>query len=122
MVRLTRAEAQERTHERLLATGRAVFLRRGFLAATVEEIAAEAGYTRGAVYKHFGSKEGLWQAIVDAVAGVRLAALRDAFDRAGSRAELLAALDPGAFARDAEAARWTLPSAEHLAAAAAQPA
>ncbi|UWP87115.1 TetR/AcrR family transcriptional regulator [Dactylosporangium fulvum] len=122
MVRLTRAEAQERTHERLLATGRAVFLRRGFLAATVEEIAAEAGYTRGAVYKHFGSKEGLWQAIVDAVAGVRLAALRDAFDRAGSRAELLAALDPGAFARDDEAARWTLTSAEYLAAVAAQPA
>jgi AcrR family transcriptional regulator len=120
-VRLTRAESQERTRALLLQAGRAVFLRRGYLAATVEEIAAEGGYTRGAVYKHFGGKEGLWQAVVDDLAGVRLAMLRGAVEAAGSRAELLAALDPGAFARDGDGARWTLAGAEHLAAVAGQP-
>lgn len=121
MERLTRVQAQERTHQRLLAAGRTVFLRRGFLAATVEEIAAAAGYTRGAVYKHFGGKEGLWQAIVDDLAGQRLAGLRAALDRAGSRDELVAALEPGGFARGGEATRWAVTSAEYLAAVAGQP-
>lgn len=49
MARLTRPEQQRQTHERLLAAGRSVLVKRGCLAATVEEIAAEAGYTRGAV-------------------------------------------------------------------------
>jgi hypothetical protein len=42
---LSRARQQQRTHERLPEAGRAVFLERGFPAATVEEIAARAGYT-----------------------------------------------------------------------------
>ncbi|WP_238019871.1 helix-turn-helix domain-containing protein [Dactylosporangium sp. AC04546] len=111
MTRLSRAETQERTHAQLLAAGRAVFLRRGFLAATVDEIAAAAGYTRGAVYKHFGGKEGLWQAILDATADAHLAALTAAFQAARSRADLLAALDPARFARRAETA-ITAPRAE----------
>jgi AcrR family transcriptional regulator len=119
--RLTRVQQQERTHEQLLDAGRSVFLRRGFLAATVEEIAAEAGYTRGAVYKHFGGKEGMWQAIIDARADVLLRGLRDALDRATCHEELVAALNPSGFVHDHEAARWTVVSAEFLAAIAAQP-
>ena len=118
MARLTRVQQQQRTHEQLLDAGLAVLLRRGYLSATVEEIAAEAGFTRGAVYKHFGGKEGLWQAIVDARAGALLDGLRAALDRAGSRAELLEVLNPAAFVRDPAAARWTVVSAEHLAAVA----
>ncbi len=104
--RLTRAERQDRTHEQLMAAGLAVFLRRGFLAATVEEVAADAGYTRGAVYKHFGGKEGLWQAIVDAHADTHLQRLRAALDQVTSRDELLAVLNPVGYVHEA-AARWT---------------
>ncbi|SFR27989.1 DNA-binding transcriptional regulator, AcrR family [Lentzea waywayandensis] len=120
MTRLTRAEQQRRTHEHLLNAGRQVFLRRGFLAATVEEIAADAGYTRGAVYKHFGGKEGLWLAIIEAGADAHLSGLRDALARATSREQVLAALAP-ADPSDEDAAKWSAAAAEVLAATAQQP-
>lgn len=112
-VRRSRAEQQKLTHQRLLEAGRAVFARQGFLAATVDEIAAEAGYTRGAVYKHFGGKEGLWQAITDAVADAHLTRLCEALEGAETRSQLLSALVPEVGADDT---RWSLASAEYLAA------
>ncbi|SDY11749.1 DNA-binding transcriptional regulator, AcrR family [Amycolatopsis xylanica] len=118
MTRLTRAEQQQRTHEHLLDAGRQVFLRRGFLAATVEEIAADAGYTRGAVYKHFGGKEGLWLAIIEAGADGHLQALRQALAAATSRDDVLAALS---LPLDEDATKWSAAAAEVLAATAQQP-
>ncbi|MFC3454359.1 TetR/AcrR family transcriptional regulator [Amycolatopsis speibonae] len=120
MIRLTRAEQQQRTHDHLLDAGRQVFLRRGFLAATVEEIAADAGYTRGAVYKHFGGKEGLWLAIIEADADGHLQGLREAIARAAGREEVIAALNPADVA-DKDAAKWSAAAAEVLAATAQQP-
>ena len=121
MARLTRAEQQRQTHERLLAAGVRVIAKRGFLAATVEEIAAEAGYTRGAVYKHFGGKEGLWLATMAAQAEAHLKLLDDALAAANDQRELVRALLPTAFADDDEAARWSATTAEFLAAVAGQP-
>ncbi|MEU0883089.1 helix-turn-helix domain-containing protein [Lentzea sp. NPDC005914] len=118
MARLTRAAQQERTHEDLLRAGRKVFLRRGFLAATVEEIAADAGYTRGAVYKHFGGKEGMWLAIVEADADTHLQGLRTALAQATGRDDLVAILGT---VTDGDAAKWTTAAAEVLAATAQQP-
>ncbi len=43
----------------------AVFLARGYHAATVEEIADEAGFSRGVVYSRFGTKAGLLLALLD---------------------------------------------------------
>ena len=95
--------------------------RRGFLAATVEEIAAEAGYTRGAVYKHFGGKEGLWLAIIDARAEAHLHLLREALERVSNSEELIAALTPSGFVDDEDAARWSMSTAEFAAAVTRQP-
>jgi AcrR family transcriptional regulator len=58
--RLTREEKQARTRERLLDAAERVFLRRGLQGSSVEEIAAEAGYTRGAFYSNFQSKDQLF--------------------------------------------------------------
>ena len=58
--RLTRKERQRQTRERLLEAGERVFLRRGLQGSSVEEIAAEAGYTRGAFYSNFKSKDELF--------------------------------------------------------------
>ena len=118
MARLTRIEQQARTHEHLLRAGRQVFVRKGFLGAAVEEVATEAGYTRGAVYKHFGGKEGLWLAIVEADAETHFAGLRTALERTGDRDDLIAVL---AGVADEEAAKWTAVTAEVLAATAQQP-
>ncbi|KFU77381.1 DNA-binding transcriptional regulator, AcrR family [Amycolatopsis lurida] len=120
MTRLTRAEQQRRTHEHLLEAGRQVFLRRGFLAATVEEIAADAGYTRGAVYKHFGGKEGLWLAIIEATAEGHLERLRRTLALATGRDDVIAALAPVDVV-DKDAAQWSAAAAEVLAATAQQP-
>jgi AcrR family transcriptional regulator len=58
--RLTRAESRARTRAALLDAGGRVFVRDGFARASVEAIAAEAGYTRGAFYSNFSSKEELF--------------------------------------------------------------
>jgi AcrR family transcriptional regulator len=59
-VRLTRAESRARTRAALLDAGGRVFVRDGFAGASVEAIAAEAGFTRGAFYSNFSSKEELF--------------------------------------------------------------
>ena len=58
--RLTRAERQERTRHDLLDAAARVFVKRGFTGSSVEEISAEAGYTRGAFYSNFRSKNELF--------------------------------------------------------------
>ncbi|MFL5909096.1 MAG: TetR/AcrR family transcriptional regulator [Gaiellaceae bacterium] len=55
--RLTRVEKRARTRAALVDAAGRVFLERGFLGASVEAIAAEAGYTRGAFYSNFSTKE-----------------------------------------------------------------
>jgi AcrR family transcriptional regulator len=64
--RLTRAEGKERTRGELVEAARAVFLRRGLHAASLDEIAEEAGYTKGAVYSSFVSKDELFLGVLDA--------------------------------------------------------
>src|SRR5215469_17528104 len=58
---------QERTEETrrvLLKSARLIFARDGFEACRIEDIAAAAGYTRGAFYAHFGTKEELFFALL----------------------------------------------------------
>jgi AcrR family transcriptional regulator len=50
---------RQRTREALLDAAATVFAERGFQGASLDEIAATAGYTRGAIYKHFADKEEL---------------------------------------------------------------
>jgi AcrR family transcriptional regulator len=64
-IRRTRAEAREDTRRRVLEAALAVFSEKGFSAASVEEIAARAGFTRGALYSNFADKEALFLALVD---------------------------------------------------------
>lgn len=58
--RLTRAESKENTRRLLLEAAERVFRRQGYQRATLDSIAAEAGFTKGAVYWHFRSKEDLF--------------------------------------------------------------
>ena len=59
-LRLTRAERQAQTRQELLDAAARVFVKRGFTGSSVEEISAEAGYTRGAFYSNFRSKNELF--------------------------------------------------------------
>jgi AcrR family transcriptional regulator len=60
VARLTRAERQQQTRAALLDAAAQVFVDRGLHGASVEQICAEAGYTRGAFYSNFASKEQLF--------------------------------------------------------------
>ena len=62
---LSRAEQQGRTRERLVDAASRVFARRGYHAATLEEVAREAGHSTGAVYSNFAGKEDLFLALAD---------------------------------------------------------
>jgi AcrR family transcriptional regulator len=55
-IRLTREQSRDQTRERLLDAAQAIFMKKGFVGASVEDIALAAGYTRGAFYSNFSSK------------------------------------------------------------------
>jgi AcrR family transcriptional regulator len=63
--RLSRVESKEQTRRRLLEAATRVFRRRGYRGASVEAIAAEAGYTVGALYSNFEGKEDLLLALLE---------------------------------------------------------
>jgi AcrR family transcriptional regulator len=63
--RLTRKQRQEHTRACLLESAGRVFARRGLTQASVDEVAADAGFTKGAVYANFGSKEELFLEMLD---------------------------------------------------------
>jgi AcrR family transcriptional regulator len=63
--RMSRKESQLQTRERLLDAALEVFSRQGYYAASVDEVAAQAGFSKGAVYSNFSSKEDLFLALMD---------------------------------------------------------
>jgi AcrR family transcriptional regulator len=86
--RLTRAQSKEQTRERLLGAARRVFVERGFHAATLDEVAEEAGHTKGAVYSAFESKADLFLAIFEERTRRRAEELRRIATRVSSLTEL----------------------------------
>lgn len=63
--RWTRERRLEHTRSLLLDAAEEVFAEKGFTAATLDDIAHAAGYTKGAIYKHFTAKEDLFLAVSD---------------------------------------------------------
>jgi AcrR family transcriptional regulator len=72
--RLTRAESQARTRAGILDVARTLFLRDGYAATSLEQVAEAAGFTRGAVYSNFRNKDELCQAVL---AGIRIERARE---------------------------------------------
>ena len=66
MVRRTRAEMEE-TRATLLATARKAFGEQGYADASMDDLTAQVGLTRGALYHHFGDKQGLLAAVVEQI-------------------------------------------------------
>jgi AcrR family transcriptional regulator len=65
MVRLRRPEQVQRNQEALLDAARRVFLEKGYAGASLEAIAAEAGFSKGVVYSQFGSKADMFMALLE---------------------------------------------------------
>jgi AcrR family transcriptional regulator len=80
MAARSRKEAMAETRQKLLAAGRRAFGTIGYAASSMDDFTAEAGLTRGALYHHFGDKQGLLRAVVeeiDAEMSLRLKAIAD---------------------------------------------
>jgi AcrR family transcriptional regulator len=60
-----RTERRARTRAQLLDAAARLYAERGVDGATLDDVAEEAGFTKGAVYDHFGSKENLLTALLD---------------------------------------------------------
>ncbi len=86
--RLTRAERRERTREELIAAAEWLFTEQGFHATSVDEVALEAGYTKGAVYSNFESKEDLFFAVYERRADRAVAEMERVIREAGPAAGL----------------------------------
>ena len=88
-----RAEMVEETRAKLIAAARRAFATKGYAAASMDDLTAEAGLTRGALYHNFGDKKGLLQAVIDQIDAEMVARQDDVRARAANRWEGL--LDEG---------------------------
>jgi AcrR family transcriptional regulator len=79
---LTPERRRQQTREYLLAAAAEVFAERGFHGATLDEVAAVAGYTKGAVYSNFKSKDDLFLALLESRYEAAMDSLRAYLDTA----------------------------------------
>lgn len=81
MTRQTRAQMMADTRAKLLATAKQWFTEKGYADTVMDDLTAAIGLTRGALYHHFGNKEGLFLAValaLDAELNKRLDVLAEA--------------------------------------------
>jgi AcrR family transcriptional regulator len=64
MPRRSNTELSEATRANLIARARASFAAHGYADAPLDELVRTAGLTKGALYHHFGSKQGLFEAVL----------------------------------------------------------
>ncbi len=67
MARKPRAEMIEETRAKLIDAARRAFADNGYAGASMDDLTASAGLTRGALYHHFGDKKGLLAAVVQQI-------------------------------------------------------
>ena len=79
----TRAEMVEETRAKLISAGRKAFAEKGYAAASMDDLSADVGLTRGALYHNFGDKRGLLAAVVDQIDTAMAEQAKDAGHRAG---------------------------------------
>jgi AcrR family transcriptional regulator len=83
----------EETRAKLIRAARTAFAAKGYAAASMDDLTADAGLTRGALYHNFGDKKGLLQAVIDQIDAEISERLRVARDRA--KTPWLGLLDEG---------------------------
>lgn len=79
-----RAQMVEETRAKLIQAARRAFAAKGYAASSMDDLTAEAGLTRGALYHNFGDKKGLLQAVIDQMDAEMLVRMRAAREKAGN--------------------------------------
>lgn len=88
-----RSETMEENRAKLIAAARRSFAEQGYAAASMDELTARAGLTRGALYHNFGDKKGLLAAVVHQIDSEMAARAQERAARANSAWQAL--LDEG---------------------------
>ncbi|ELQ5995736.1 TetR/AcrR family transcriptional regulator [Cronobacter dublinensis] len=86
-----RIDTMEENRAKLIAAARKAFAEKGFAAASMDELTASVGLTRGALYHNFGDKKGLLAAVVAQVDGEMAQRAKAAAANAGDDWETLLA-------------------------------
>ena len=115
---VTKKRRREETQQKLLESAFSVFATHGYERATVDEIVREAGFSKGAFYVHFGSKEDLFWAMLEGRIDVLQETMRGALDNAQSAAENERRVLEAIFALDKEDRHWPALFVEFVAQAA----
>ncbi len=98
-----KAQRAQASRQALIASARRLFERQGYAATSTEQLLAQTGLTRGALYHHFKDKQALFEAVCDAVHAELVQAIDSATQgvddgaealRRGARAWMEAAADP----------------------------
>lgn len=109
--RRTREQQRAQTRADLLTAAADVFARHGYHGTSVDMVAEAAGYTKGAVYSNFDSKEDLFLALLEARLEDSLQSMQDVMDTAapedrpaafGQRRDEIAQWEPQWFLLEAE--------------------
>ena len=77
---LTAERRRQQTRDYLLQSAAQVFAERGYHGASLDEVAAAAGFTKGAVYSNFKNKEDLFLALIEAAYAREMTALNEALE------------------------------------------
>ncbi|GJE07713.1 MULTISPECIES: TetR/AcrR family transcriptional regulator [Methylobacterium] len=85
MATVRRAETMAETRGKLLSAARRAFATQGYAAASMDELTASVGLTRGALYHNFGDKKGLLWAVIAQIDGEMAERLREVRERARDR-------------------------------------
>ncbi|RCK30488.1 TetR/AcrR family transcriptional regulator [Thalassospira lucentensis] len=83
MATTTRAAKMAETRAKLIAAGRKAFAEKGYSGASMDDLTADVGLTRGALYHNFGDKKGLMAAVVDEIDTVMATRAHEAGQKAG---------------------------------------
>ncbi|MDT2008914.1 TetR/AcrR family transcriptional regulator [Rhodococcus opacus] len=91
MARMTRSESQAQTRAHLVATARDLFLADGYAATSLEKVADEAGYSKGAVYSNFKNKKELCLEVLGLIHATKGQEIAEALGGGDTAEERLAA-------------------------------
>lgn len=113
MARLTREQSQAITRQKLLKSAGDVVARYSYDGASVERIAEEAGFSKGAFYSNFSSKEDILQQLLEGHAGSDVQDLTRLLQDVHSPEDVIEAIAQWSDARAAEQ-KWGLIATEML--------
>jgi AcrR family transcriptional regulator len=115
MTRMTRSESQAQTRAHLIATARDLFLANGYGVTSLEKVAEEAGYSKGAVYSNFRNKKELCLEVLQLIHATKGSEIAEVMARPVPLEERLIAFEDWA-ERTLGDVEWTMLEFEFIAA------